>query len=80
MTEFETRSATLRERRQGLAPLSFNLCIDEPQRLALLGILAGAKPDEFLGDGGALEYWVEMLEGLPKEEDEQPGTVHGFCL
>ncbi len=57
---------------------SFEIMIDEAQRVALLKVIAhsaiaGVVPE-------ALEYWIDMLEGLPANELESPNVTHGFCL
>lgn len=58
-------------------PTSFTIIINEAQRAALLVLIATAgadKPDM------PLEYWVGMLTGLPNDELQNPGCLHGFCL
>lgn len=80
MLDFETRSAKLKEMRaKGQIGVSYEICIDEPQRLALLTVIheyqASIHPMP-----EALEYWIDMLNGLPADEDANPGITHGFCL
>lgn len=78
MTDFATRSAKLRElRAAGLASVSYEIVIDEPQRVALLELIRAANADT---DNAPLEYWVAMLTDLPAHEAETPGMSHGFCL
>ena len=75
---FEEKSALIAALRAKGAPVSYELCIDEAQRLALLDVLKG--DDQSHGLPEALEYWIAMLEGLPSVEAESPGILHGFCL
>lgn len=60
--------------------MKYLLMINEEQRKALLEVLTGAEPEEHSGKDQPLEYWVAMLEGLPKQEAESPSVIHGFCL
>ena len=79
MVDFATRSAKLKEMRAKGQAVSYEIAIDEPQRLALLTVIqeyqASIHPMP-----EALEYWIDMLNGLPTEEDAHPGITHGFCL
>lgn len=60
--------------------MPYTIQIDEEQRLALLEVLRAA-PLSLTGVAGApLEFWVEMLDGLPTAEAADPGLTHGFCL
>lgn len=53
---------------------SYNILIDEEQRVALAELLAMFHFDE----DHPLMYWVEMLQDdLP---ESGPDTIHGFCL
>lgn len=61
-------------------PKSYTIIISEEQRKALLEVLTGAAVEEHMGNNLPLEYWDEMLDRLPKDEAETPGTHHGFCL
>lgn len=61
-------------------PTSYTIVIDEPQRVALHGILAALAAEHLVAMPEALEYWVAMLEGLPSDEKAHPGVLHGFCL
>lgn len=55
----------------------YHILISERQRLALLDLINYAGADYV---GGPLEHWGSMLAGLPKDEQEAAGIVHGFCL
>lgn len=57
--------------------MGYRLLISEEQRVALLAVIKAAGADR---PDAPLEYWEGMLEELPKVEDEDPGTLHGFCL
>lgn len=61
-------------------PSAYTLRISEEQRAALLALLNqhGAGTSE--SDADPLCYWQSMLRQLPKDEAEQPGIMHGFCL
>lgn len=61
-------------------PTSYTIIIDEAQREALLGILKGVMGECTVAVPEALEYWIPMLDDLPKEELEHPNILHGFCL
>jgi hypothetical protein len=63
--------------RQTGLPTSFEIIISEEQRVALIAALKTAGVG---GDSGPLEFWLEMLDGLPADELESPGASHGFCL
>lgn len=66
---------------------TYNVVIDEQQRLALIAILstvdtsklAGLEPDLITG-GHPLEFWVGALTDMPAVEAEHPGITHGLCL
>lgn len=78
MTDFAERSAKLADlRERGLAPLTYEIVIDEPMREALLELIRSTGADR---PGTPLEYWDAMLAALPADEAAAPGTVHGFCL
>lgn len=61
--------------------------INDVQRAALLEVLRAAKVGGSDDEEHPLQYWVAMLEGLPKEEVEvrkqlkvSGPIIHGFCL
>ena len=63
--------------------MSYLVMISEEQRLALLELLRKADAGGVSSEGSEevpLEYWVDMLEGLPVDEKTDPGIIHGFCL
>jgi len=75
---FTVKSAKDAALRAKGAPVSYELVINEEQRIALRALvhaneLSSAKDP-------ALEYWVEMLDALPADEAANPGILHGFCL
>jgi hypothetical protein len=57
--------------------MAYKIDISEAQRVALLELVKASGADK---PDAALEYWVAMLEELPKEETENPNVLHGFCL
>ena len=63
-------------------PTSYNIQISEEQRLALLALIAplNLNNETDPNEEHPLHYWKEMLEGLPKDEMEDPKVTHGFCL
>lgn len=75
--DFQARSARIAEARAKGSPVSYEICINEPQRTALLELIRANVPQ---GNEGPLDYWVSMLEGLPHDELQSPGCLHGFCL
>ena len=80
MVDFATRSAKLKEMRaNGQIGVSYEICINEPQRAALLTVLENAFPGT-CDEDGPLAYWIDMLKSLPADEEANPGITHGFCL
>jgi hypothetical protein len=59
--------------------MSYLIMINDEQRTALkvLIVESAMSPQ---GRDPALEYWEDMLDGLPAQEAESPGCIHGFCL
>lgn len=65
--------------------MTYLIDINEEQRLALLTLVKRECPVE---GGHPLEYWVEMLDGIPQVEADNGSDVfgrkrpmiHGFCL
>ena len=86
MTDFQTKSNRIRQlRAEGKIGVSYNIHINEAQRVALLEILK-LHPDAILddltliNDSPPLAGWDDMLSSIVDEEAESPGIVHGFCL
>lgn len=62
-------------------PKTYNIVISEEQRAALHALLlttGGRESDN--DEDNPLVYWIAMLEALPVNEEEVPGSLHGFCL
>ena len=66
--------------------MAYLININESQRLELLKLVKtintnepGENIDPITGEH-PLNYWEGMLTHLPKDEAEQPGIIHGFCL
>lgn len=57
---------------------AYEIMINEDQRVALLELVQNAL--HLTGRDQPLEYWADMLKGLPADEIESPGVTHGFCL
>lgn len=77
---FEAYSEKLRNMRAaGKAPVTYDINISEPHRLALLELIRNA-PATVNGSDAPLAYWIEMLTSLPEDESNTPGCTHGFCL
>lgn len=55
-------------------PNGYKIQISEEQRVALLALLRTETASGYL----ALAYWEGMLEALPYDEMEDPGTTHCF--
>lgn len=57
--------------------MAYTIQINDEQRTALRDLIAASDADR---SDAPLEFWVAMLDDLPKVESENPGTLHGFCL
>lgn len=78
LTPFQVKSQELgAARAAGLASVSYTISINEAQRKALLEVIHAMDADRA---DAPLEYWVNMLSELPRNEAEHPGITHGFCL
>lgn len=60
--------------------MEYLIQISEEQRVALLEILKAAPLSMTGVQDAPLEFWVEMLDALPRSEAEEPKIVHGFNL
>lgn len=63
--------------------ISYHIQIDEDQRVLLAAALASILASETLTTETNTETARDlfaMLTELPKEEEECPGVLHGFCL
>lgn len=76
--DFTAKSARIAAARAKGDSVSYEIMINEAQRLALVEILKRNSTDTL--DDAPLEYWVEMLTNLPRDEAAHPGVTHGFCL
>lgn len=59
--------------------MSYQIAINDDQRLALIAALRAANVGSNDVDH-PLQYWLSMLDELPKIESETPRCLHGFCL
>lgn len=58
---------------------TYNIIIDEDQRAHLVRALAAAKlPTN--PDNDSVHLLLELLQGLPGLEKENPRITHGLCL
>lgn len=55
---------------------AYTIMISDDQRTALRDLIANANAD---APDQPLEFWLAMPDDLPNHNDN-PQTVHGFCL
>ncbi len=60
--------------------MTYNIIIDDAQRLALLALLEKSQTGLNTDDSDPLQYWQDMLRELPDMEKQDPKIQHGFCL